>query len=65
MEVTVQIPDDLAPRLMAGGHDLSREALELIAAEAYRQAAEKMHGEFAYFYGAKPSTEPADIKEKP
>jgi hypothetical protein len=24
---------------MAGGHDLSREALEMIAAEAYRQDA--------------------------
>lgn len=34
---SVQIPDDLAPRIMAGGHDLSREALELMAAEAYRQ----------------------------
>ncbi|HEY4361743.1 MAG TPA: UPF0175 family protein [Bryobacteraceae bacterium] len=37
MNVTVQIPDDLAPRLMASGHDLSREALELMAAWAYRQ----------------------------
>jgi chromosome segregation and condensation protein ScpB len=37
MNVTVEIPDDLAPRLTAGGHDLSREALEMIAAEAYKQ----------------------------
>ncbi len=37
MNVTVEIPDDIAPRLMAGGHDLSREALEMIAAEAYKQ----------------------------
>jgi len=37
MNLTVQIPDDLALRLMAGARDLSREALEMIAAEAYRQ----------------------------
>jgi chromosome segregation and condensation protein ScpB len=37
MNLTVEIPDDIAPRLTAGGHDLSREALEMIAAEAYRQ----------------------------
>ena len=37
MNVTVEIPDDLAPRLTAGGRDLSREALEMIAAEAYKQ----------------------------
>ena len=37
MNVTVEIPDDLALRLAAGGRDLSREALEMIAAEAYRQ----------------------------
>lgn len=36
MNVTVEIPDDLAPRLGAGG-DLSREALEALAAEAYRR----------------------------
>jgi len=36
MNVTVEIPDDIAPRL-AGGRDLSREALEALAAEAYRQ----------------------------
>jgi hypothetical protein len=37
MKVTLEIPDDLAPRLAAGGRDLSREALEIIAAEAYRE----------------------------
>jgi len=37
MNLTVEIPDDIAPRLTAGGRDLSREALEMIAAEAYRQ----------------------------
>lgn len=35
MNVTVEIPDDIAPRL-AAGRDLSREALEALAAEAYR-----------------------------
>jgi hypothetical protein len=34
---TVQIPDDLALRLGAGGSDLSRRALEALAAEEYRQ----------------------------
>lgn len=37
MHVTVEIPDDLVPRLTAGGRDLSREALEMIAAESYKQ----------------------------
>ena len=37
MNLTVEIPDDIAPRLTAGGRDLSREALEMIAAEAYRE----------------------------
>lgn len=37
MNVTFEIPDDLAPRMMAGSRDLSREALELIAAEAYKK----------------------------
>jgi hypothetical protein len=35
MDVTVQIPDDIASRLAAGG-DLSRRALEALAAEEYR-----------------------------
>ena len=37
MNVTVEIPDDIASRLVAGGRDLSREALEMIAADAYKQ----------------------------
>ena len=37
MNLTLEIPDDLAPRLMAGGCDLSRAALEMIVAEAYRE----------------------------
>ncbi len=37
MNVTVEIPDDLANRLTATGGDLSRLALEALAAEEYRQ----------------------------
>ncbi len=37
MNVTVQLPDDLASRLMAEGGDLSRRALEALAAEEYRR----------------------------
>ena len=36
MNVTVQIPDDLARRLTAAGGDLSRRALEALAAEEYK-----------------------------
>jgi Uncharacterised protein family (UPF0175) len=36
MNVTVQIPDDLAKRLTATGVDLSRRALEALAAEEYK-----------------------------
>jgi len=36
MELTVQIPDDLANRMCAWGGDLSRRALEALAAEEYR-----------------------------
>jgi hypothetical protein len=36
MDVTVQIPDDLANRMGAGG-DLSRRALEALAAEEYKR----------------------------
>jgi len=36
MEVTVQIPDELAGRMGAGG-DLSRRALEALAAEEYKR----------------------------
>jgi hypothetical protein len=37
MEVTVQIPDDIATRMTDAGADLSRRALEALAAEEYRQ----------------------------
>lgn len=37
MDVTLQIPDDLAQRLGASPADLSRRALEALAAEEYRQ----------------------------
>jgi hypothetical protein len=36
MELTMQIPDDLAERLRASGPDLSRRALEAWVAEEYR-----------------------------
>ena len=36
MQLTVQIPDDLAHRLSATGGDLSRRALEALAAEEFR-----------------------------
>jgi uncharacterized protein UPF0175 len=36
MNVTVQIPDDLAKQLTAAGGDLSRRALEALAAEEYK-----------------------------
>ena len=36
MNFTVEIPDDLAGRLSAGG-DLSRRALEALAAEEYKR----------------------------
>mgnify|MGYP000901339510 CR=1 FL=1 len=37
MNLTVEIPDDLATRLQAGGGDLSRRALEAFAAEEYKR----------------------------
>ena len=37
MEVTVQIPDDIANRMTDAGVDLSRRALEALVAEEYRQ----------------------------
>lgn len=37
MQITVDIPDDLAELLAGSGHDLSRAALEAIGLEAYRQ----------------------------
>ena len=36
MNLTVEIPDDLASRLSAAGGDLSRRALEALAAEEYK-----------------------------
>jgi hypothetical protein len=36
MDSTVHIPDDLATRLSAAGGDLSRRALEALAAEEYK-----------------------------
>lgn len=36
MDFTVHIPDEIAPQLQAGGVDLSRQALEAIALEAYK-----------------------------
>ena len=37
MQITVEIPDDLAAMLAGSGQDLSRTALEAIGLEAYRQ----------------------------
>jgi hypothetical protein len=36
MNVTLSIPDDLVPRLSAGGDDISRRALEALAVEEYQ-----------------------------
>lgn len=36
MEVTMQIPDDIADRMSEVGGDLSRRALEALVAEEYR-----------------------------
>jgi hypothetical protein len=37
VNLTLEIPDDVAQRLSLGGGDLSRRALEALAAEEYRQ----------------------------
>lgn len=37
MNLTVEIPDDIAGRLIAGGGDLSRRALEAFLAEEYKR----------------------------
>ena len=37
MQITIEIPDDLAGKLSAPGQDPARAALEAIAVEAYRQ----------------------------
>lgn len=36
MQLTIEIPDDFAGHFRAGGTDLSRHALELLALEEYR-----------------------------
>jgi hypothetical protein len=36
MQLTVQIPDDIASRLSAAGGDLSRRALEALALEEFK-----------------------------
>jgi hypothetical protein len=36
MNLTLEIPDDLVGQLKAGGSDLSRRALEALAAEEYK-----------------------------
>ncbi len=36
MNVTVQIPDDLAQRLVADGGDIERQTLEALSIEAHR-----------------------------
>jgi len=36
MEITVQIPDDLASRMSGSGGDLSRRALEALALEEFK-----------------------------
>jgi vacuolar-type H+-ATPase subunit C/Vma6 len=36
MQVTLNIPDELAAQIVAGGGDLSRAALESLAIEGYR-----------------------------
>jgi predicted HTH domain antitoxin len=37
MQITIEIPDDLAATLSASGQDPARAALEAIAVDAYRQ----------------------------
>jgi hypothetical protein len=37
MNLTVEIPDDVARRLTAAGGDLSRRALEALAVEEYKR----------------------------
>jgi predicted HTH domain antitoxin len=36
MEITVQLPDDMARQMIPAGHDPARTALEDMAVEAYR-----------------------------
>jgi Uncharacterised protein family (UPF0175) len=37
MNLTIEIPDDVAQRLSAAGGDLSRRALDALVAEEYKQ----------------------------
>jgi predicted HTH domain antitoxin len=37
MEISIQVPDAVADRLRGSWQDLSRQALEALAVEAYRQ----------------------------
>ncbi|HEY1949335.1 MAG TPA: UPF0175 family protein [Bryobacteraceae bacterium] len=37
MNLSMEIPDDVAQRLLASGGDLSRRALEALVAEEYKQ----------------------------
>ena len=39
MQVTVEIPDDMAPRLTHPGQDAARSTLEAVAIEGYRSGA--------------------------
>jgi predicted HTH domain antitoxin len=37
MQITLELPEDIAARLMQSGGDLSRSALEALALEVYRE----------------------------
>jgi len=43
MQVTVEIPDELAQRLMPNGQDPARTTLEAVAIEGYRSGALTAH----------------------
>ena len=43
MQVTVDIPDEMAQRLIPDGHDPARKTLEAIAIEGYRSGALSSH----------------------
>jgi len=43
MQLTVEIPDDVAEKLAAMGHDPARTALEGVAIEGYRSGALTAH----------------------
>jgi hypothetical protein len=48
MNLTVEIPDDLAGRLSATGGDLSRRALEAFALEEYKNEPSRRRNCVAY-----------------